>query len=151
MRINLWIIIAFIFFLKHHFHFQMNSHFQQLLAKASIVPPVMTHTTTSPTVPPASKLLSSMPLKYVQLSMAASSGLSKEASDSVPERIEGAIAPQSMVAIPGRLVKVHLEGADIRYISGMYAGRDIEHFKSLLEDHKCMQGWDRFGKGRSVV
>ena len=121
----------------------MTTHFQSLLAKVSTPNSSDTNCT---------KLLHTMPLKYIQLSMGASSGLSKEASDKVPDRIEGAISPNSLlVAIPGKLVKVHLENADIRYISGFYTVRDTDYFVSQLENHKYHFGWELFGKGRSVV
>ena len=132
------------------------SHFETLLRNASRASP-------SPSPPldgnPESKLLISMPSQYVKLAtlnpsattLRPTSALSKEASDSVPERIEGAIAPHSLVAIPGRLVNVHLPNADIRYISGLYSPRDCEFFIDQLFADKSRSRWDRLGKGRSVV
>ena len=136
------------------------SPFQELLQNAQ----------RSCTVPtdPSSKLVHAMPQKYVELAHQLSpspspppvrrfamnvstSALSKEASDSVPDRIEGAIAPHSLIAIPGRLVKVHLPNADIRYISGMFSGRECEMYINHLYRHRDTNRWDRLSKGRTVV
>lgn len=90
-----------------------------------------------------------MPSVYVSLR---SGGLSTD--DGVPEKIEGAVAPHSLIAIPGRLVKVHLENADIRYMSGLYSGDECRNFLRILQDHKNCSSpdWVRFGKsGRSVA
>jgi alkylated DNA repair dioxygenase AlkB len=80
------------------------------------------------------------------------SGLSKSNSDDIPERIEGAVAPHSLVAIPDKLVKVHLPDADIRYMSGLYCQRECDRLIALLgEDMNRSGHWERFGKGRHVV
>jgi len=129
----------------------MSSHFQQLLAKANLVTPSSGVPIERERTPPiSSKQISTMPMKYVQLSLGYSrSGMTRE--DGVPERIEGAIAPQSLVAIPGKLVKMHLANADIRYMSGMYVGSECRKFIDQLAMHKSRHRWDRLGKGRSVI
>ena len=101
----------------------------------------------------SSKQMSAMPMDYVRLAKSsasvATSGLTKD--DTIPEKIEGAIAPHSMVAIPGRLVKLHISNADIRYMSGLYKTRECENYIRLLNEHRINFRWDKFGKGRQVV
>jgi alkylated DNA repair dioxygenase AlkB len=102
--------------------------------------------------PPVSKQALFMPQKYVELSRVSSSGLSREDDGGgVPDRIEGAVAPHSLIAIPGRLVKVHLENADIRYMSGLYSQKECMQYLRLLAWQDKSLKWERFGKGRSVV
>jgi alkylated DNA repair dioxygenase AlkB len=110
--------------------------FQALLERASLAQ--------------TSKQLQAMPLKYVQLSQGhySTSALSADSSD-IPERIERALAPQSLV--DGRLVQLYLPGADIRYMSGLFGSRDCAKFLRLLDLNRMQSGWDRFGKGRSVA
>jgi hypothetical protein len=130
----------------------MSDHFQALLARAAMAsPPIPTQAGESPA--PASKQLSAMPLKYVQLSLASrTTGMSREDSDTIPDIIEGAIAPHSLISFPGKLVKVHLENADIRYISEMYSRAESLRYMELFHRHKISgSGWDRFGKGRFVA
>ena len=121
------------------------SAFEQLLRKAMERGPTPT--------PVESKQALFMPQKYIELSKASRSGLSKESSDSIPERIEGAVAPHALIAIPGKLVQVHLHNADIRYMSGLYSHRECSYMiQRLAEDrHRNSFLWERFGKGRLVV
>lgn len=132
----------------------MSDHFQALLARAAL---------SSPSPPPglsavdsASKQLSAMPLKYVQLSLSSrTSGMSREDADTVPDRIDGAIAPHSLISFPGKLVKLHLPNADIRYMSEMFSRNESNQYMDSLYRHKSTgvssNQWDRFGKGRYVV
>ena len=135
----------------------MSEHFQALLAKAALTspspsPPLNSSADVSSELPSTSKQLSAMPLKYVQLSLASrTTGMSREDDDSVPDRIEGAIAPHSLISFPGKLVKVHLENSDIRYISEMYSRNECGRFLDLLQRHKSTGAWDKLGKGRYVV
>lgn len=117
--------------------------FQSLLAKAAAGNAVVVDTV-------AAKQLPAMPLKYIQLSTQSSSSSGLDSSD-VPDRIQGAIAPQSLVSIPGRLVQLHLPGADIRYMSGLYRDNECQKIIHLLDLNRTQQRWDRFGNGRSVV
>ena len=107
------------------------SHFQTLLEKACVQQ-----------VPPAeSKLAASMPARYVEL-RAGQSALSKEAADTVPERIEGALAP-NFLNVPGRLIKVHLPDADIRYFSRLYSEEESAFFMKKLNSDKSDNKWDK--------
>ena len=96
-----------------------------------------------------SKLAASMPAKYVEL-RAGQSALSKEAADTVPERIEGALAP-NFLNVPGRLIKVHLPDADIRYFSRLYSEEESAFFMKKLNSDKSDNKWDKLGKGRFVA
>lgn len=127
------------------------SHFEQLLAKAMQGSSQLSNST-------GSKQALFMPTRYVELKAASSestefSGLSQDKADSVPDRIEGAVAPHSLIAIPGRLVKVHLPNADIRYMSGLYSQEETRSILRHLTAHRSNSGqWDKFGKGgRQVV
>ncbi len=91
--------------------------------------------------PPLSKQLAAMPLNYVRLSLS-----SLDSGQVPPERIQGAIAP---ISVPGRLVQVHLPGADIRYMSGLFGEDDSARYMHFLELNRPR--WDRFGNGRFVV
>lgn len=133
----------------------MSEHFQNLLARAALSSPPLAPPVDGSTesITSTSKQLSAMPLKYVQLSLASrTTGMSREDADTVPDIIEGAIAPHSLISFPGKLVKVHLEHADIRYISEMYSRAESARYMDLLQRHKSSSAsWDRFGKGRFVV
>ena len=123
------------------------SSFEELLRKAAL---------NAPSQPPTSSVTKQvlfMPQKYIDLSKTMGSGLSKESSDTIPERIEGAVAPHSLIAIPGKLVKVHLPDGDIRYMSGLYSPRECQLIiQKLAEDRQRNSAlWERFGKGRLVV
>jgi alkylated DNA repair dioxygenase AlkB len=109
----------------------------------------------------ASKQLQSMPQRYIDLakqhaheesrpSRYSRTGMMKGDED-VPERIEGAIAPKSLIGISGKLVKLHIENADIRYMSGMFDSVECYRYMDLLTREKFSGRWDRLGSGRWVV
>lgn len=111
----------------------MSEHFQALLEKAAA----------------GGKQRLAMPVEYMKLSpLRQTSGMTR---DAVPEAIIGAIAPQAIVGLPGRLVKLHLPNADIRYVSGFYSVGLAGHFLAKLHQHKALNRWDRLGKGRYVI
>lgn len=121
---------------------QMN-HFEMLLRNAVKTPDSV-----------SSKHSVAMPMEYVRLARGgteslSTSGLSRD--DAIPEKIEGAIAPHALVAIPGRLVKLHIADADIRYMSGLYSPSMCDAYMRLLHEHRASARWDKFGKGRQVV
>lgn len=55
--------------------------------------------------------------------------------------------------ISGKLIKVHLSGADVRYISEFYSEEESLEFFNLLTNSLFSESsiWDRFGKGRFVA
>ena len=119
----------------------MSAHFETLLRNACLQ-----QSSSSSADVGANKLMAVMPAKYTQLR--SKGPLSKHDSDSVPDRIDGAIAPHF---IAGKLIKVHLPDADIRYFSGMYSSEESEYFLKKLLFHTNANNWDKFGKGRSVA
>jgi alkylated DNA repair dioxygenase AlkB len=123
----------------------MSDHFQQLLLRAvqKSPPPAASESDDV-----SSKLLAAMPVEYVRLSRG---GMSREASESVPERIEGIIVPHSIVSVPGKLVKVHLLEADIRYMSGLFNNSECLYYLNKLSENKNASKWDKLGKGRYVA
>lgn len=124
----------------------MSSHFETLLRNACL-------TTDAAAV--STKLVPVMPERYTELRggdkhrQSSASALSRFDSDSIPERIEGAIAPHFVV--PGRLIKVHLPDADIRYFSQLFSDQQVKEYLRKLTSDKHSSKWDKLGKGRLVA